>query len=139
MAPRLDLALTTGPAAARAHERGVTLLVDGHAAAAVAAFRDAIAEDPCFALGFVALAVALAELRDDVSEMAVDPLVGAGRCRRRLSRGERHHLEVVRLVLGDRWARAEVLGREHLAEFPDDALVRHVLARRRDERDRSIR
>jgi hypothetical protein len=123
------LSLTTGPTAARAHERGVEELLAGRFAAAAADFRQAVAEDPCFAVGHASLAVALAAMDDEELEEAVESLASARRCSRRLSRRERHHVEVVTLALGPRADRAAVLGREHLADFPDDAVARFVLAR----------
>ena len=49
-------------------------------------------------------------------------------CSRPLTRGERHHLEIVRLALRGDLARASALAREHLSEFPDDAVVGRLLA-----------
>jgi hypothetical protein len=126
-----DLPLTTGPAATRAYRLGVTCLLAGCPGSAASAFRRAVAEDPCFAAGHAALAAVLAEL-DDADAGASDALVAAAapqRCSRRVSRAERHHVELVLLALDGRTARASCLGGEHLAEFPGDALVRHVLAR----------
>ena len=40
-----------------------------------------------------------------------------------LTRGERHHLEIVTPRPGRRPARASALAREHLSEYPDDAVV----------------
>jgi hypothetical protein len=93
----------------------------------VRAFRDAVEEDPCFALGHAGLAVALSELDDEERLDATDALERARRCSRRLTRGERHHVEVVVLALrGDR-ASASALAREHLTEFPHDTVVARVL------------
>jgi DNA-binding GntR family transcriptional regulator len=47
---------------------------------------------------------------------------------RRLTRGERHHLEIVRLALLGDIARASALAREHLIDHPDDAVVARLLA-----------
>jgi hypothetical protein len=155
------LPLSTGPSAAAAYRQGVDHLVDGRIAEAAAAFRRAVTEDRCFALGHAALAVALAELdhagdrpgaagrsgtrpgfdaevvraaRCDpdggaATRQALDAADRARSCSRRLSRGERHHVEVVVLTLRDRPARASALGREHLYEFPGDRVVGHVLRR----------
>jgi hypothetical protein len=123
-----DLPVTTGPAAASAHDRAVALLVKGDVRAAVTAFRGAITEDPCFALGYAGLAVALSALaEEDEREDAVESLTQARRCSRRLSRRERHHVEVVVLALRGRTSRASALGREHLDEFPADTVVHFVL------------
>jgi len=125
-----ELPLSTGPAAESAHDRAVALLVKGDVRAAVTAFRGAITEDPCFALGHAGLAVALSALTDeDDREDAVEALAQARRCSRRLSRRERHHVEVVLLALRGRTSRASALGREHLDEFPADTVVRFTLER----------
>ena len=125
-----ELTFSTGPTAAAAHDRAVPLLLSGDLEAAALAFRDAITEDPCFALGHAGLAVALSAAADrDDQEDAVEALASARRCSRRLSRHERHHVEVVLLALGHRTARASALGREHLDEFPGDSVVRFALHR----------
>ncbi len=125
-----ELSLSTGPTAATAHRRAVALLVSGDVEASALAFRDAITEDPCFALGHAGLAVALSAAADrDDQEEAVEALANAHRCSRHLSRRERHHVEVVLLALRRRTARASALGREHLDEFPGDAVVRFALVR----------
>ena len=49
-------------------------------------------------------------------------------CSRRLTRGERHHLEIVMLALRGDIARASALAREHLSDYPDDAVVARLLA-----------
>jgi Flp pilus assembly protein TadD len=123
-----QLLATSGPAATEAHRRGALLLASGRVGEAVDAFRDALDEDPCFALAHAGLAIALSELDDDERFDAADALERARRCSRRLTRGERHHVEVVVLALrGDR-ASAWALAREHLTEFPHDTVVARVLA-----------
>ena len=124
-----DLTLTTGPTAARAHLRGVEDLLSGRSREAVVAFRESVIEDPCFAVGYASLAVALATLDDDRCDEAVEALASARRCSRRLSRRERHHVELVLLALQGRAGRASALGLEHLDEFPDDEVARFVLDR----------
>jgi len=49
-------------------------------------------------------------------------------CSRRLTQGERHHLEIVKLALQGDIARASALAREHLSDHPDDAVVARLLA-----------
>ncbi len=49
-------------------------------------------------------------------------------CSRRLTRRERHHLEIVLLAARGDIARASALAREHLSDFPDDAVVSRLLA-----------
>ena len=57
-----------------------------------------------------------------------DDLDLARSCSRRLTRAERHHLEIVRLALQGDIARASALAREHLSDYPDDATVARLLA-----------
>ena len=52
------------------------------------------------------------------------PTTGA----QRLTQGERHHLEIVRLAVRGDIARASALAREHLSDHPDDAVVARLLA-----------
>ena len=47
---------------------------------------------------------------------------------RPLTRGERHHLEIVLLALRGELARASALAREHLRDHPDDVVVARLLA-----------
>jgi hypothetical protein len=75
------------------------------------------------------LAVALSELGDDDHLDVAEALAQARRCSRRLTRGERHHVEVVLLALRGEVASASALAREHLAEYPDDAVIERLVAR----------
>jgi hypothetical protein len=102
--------------------------VSGRPREAVRAFRDAVDEDPCFALAHAGLAVALSEIDDDERLDVTDALEQARRCSRRLTRGERHHVEVVMLALRGDIASASALAREHLTDYPDDAVVARLLA-----------
>ena len=140
-----DLPLSTGPSAASAYRRAVTDLLAGRFPSAAAAFRHAVTEDPCFVMGYAGLALALSVSALDDAERndALDAVERARTCSRRVSRCERHHVEVVALALQRRFARASALGREHLVEFPDDAVVAHVLDRWCDDHaakaeDRSV-
>jgi len=65
------------------------------------------------------------EPRPTTGPDALDP---APRGSRRPTRGERHHLEIVRLALQGDIARASALAREHLTDYPDDAVVARLLA-----------
>jgi DNA-binding GntR family transcriptional regulator len=56
-----------------------------------------------------------------------DPLDLARQCSRRLTREERHHLEIVMLALRGDVASASALAREHLIDFPYDAVVARLL------------
>jgi len=126
-----DLPLSTGPSAASAYRQGLTALLADRLPAAAAAFRLSVTEDPCFAMGHAGLALVLSvsELDDAGRNDALDAVERARTCSRRVSRCERHHVEVVALALRRRFARASALGREHLVEFPDDVVVAQVLSR----------
>jgi hypothetical protein len=121
--------LSTGPTAGAAHRRGVAHLLQGRAVAAIDDLRRAVKEDPCFVLGHADLALALAGFDGGHADEGQRSLDVARACSRRVSLYEQHHAEVVALALGGRIARAAVLGMEHLAEYPDDEVVRFALAR----------
>ncbi|HZO24752.1 MAG TPA: hypothetical protein VFH48_02020 [Chloroflexota bacterium] len=111
---------TSSTAAAEAYVEGVDRLISLNAGADESLGR-AIEADECFALPYAALAV-LHRFRGDVAEAseAIQRAIGMGG---RLSRREQQHLSIVeRYVKGDA-ARTLVLAREHLAEFPRDALI----------------
>jgi hypothetical protein len=112
--------------------QGVRRLVDGNAAAAACAFRRAIDADPGRPVAHAGLAAALDDLRPAAGRTAeIDDLLGIARqTARGRTRRDRQHVAIVELVLDGRLARASALAREHLAEFPDDELVLHVVARR---------
>lgn len=63
--------------------------------------------------------------------MPPEPRPATG-CSRRLTRRERHHLEIVMLAVQGDLARASALAREHLSDHPDDAVVARLLARLED-------
>jgi hypothetical protein len=109
----------------------VTALLADRLPAAATAFRLSVTEDPCFAMGHAGLALTLdlSDLDDAGRNDALDAVERARTCSRRVSRCERHHVEVVALALQRRIARASALGREHLVEFPDDVVVAQVLSR----------
>jgi hypothetical protein len=115
---------TDAAAAGRSYCRGIELLVSA-SPDADAELRVAVAVDPQFALGWVALAVLAqvgahgAECADCLGRLATLP---AGTTRR-----ERQHVEVIRLLVAGDTHRAAVLGREHLREYPTDALVEFAL------------
>ena len=108
-----------------AYDRGVAALLAGDPDGAVRWFAALVAADPSAVVGHAGLAVALAELGDDDGASAA-----LARARRRGSpRQDRHHVAVVELLLSGAQARGSCLATEHLDEFPDDAVVRHLLAR----------
>jgi hypothetical protein len=118
---------TTSAGSAAAYARGVDLLM-ASSPEAEAALRAAVDADPHLVMARVALACALA---------ATDPAAALALCRSAQSsaaliptRRERQHIEVIMMALSGERDRAAVLGREHLREFPSDALVVHVLASR---------
>jgi hypothetical protein len=119
-----DPSLSTCPEAADQYRAGVEQLRAGTPAAAATSFAAALEHDPGFALGYAALA---AIAIDDA--LAAGFIVRAHDCARRISRRERQQVAIIGLALEGRLTRASALGREHLSEFPEDALVLHVLAR----------
>jgi hypothetical protein len=118
-----DPSLTTCPEAAEQYRHGLERLLAGDPTGATGAFSGAVRHDPGFALGHAALAAGLPD--GPAAEAAI---ARARECPRRLTRRERQQVSIVELALAGRLARASVLGREHLNEFPDDRLIHHVLA-----------
>jgi hypothetical protein len=118
--------LTTGSdAAVRAYRIGIASLVAG-AAQAEASLEAAVAADPDFALARVGLAAA--RFRRGGPYVAA-PLRSSG-----LTRGERHHAEIVEATcLGDVDHAAD-LRREHLLDYPADLLVVWAPILRRSDR-----
>jgi hypothetical protein len=121
--------LSTGPTALRAHRRGVAHMLQGRPRAAVHHLSAAVHEDPCFVVGHADLA--LAEM--ETGGPRQHSLETARSCSRTLSRYERHHAEVVALALDGQIRRATALAMEHLADYPDDEVVRYLLDRWRGE------
>lgn len=115
---------TSSADAVAAYTAGVELLT-GSPAEALGPLRDAVDADPGFELARVALACACAATGSPSATAQPDGSP-ASSCRA-ITRRERQHVEIVRLVLNGEHQRAAVLGREHLREFPSDALVRHIL------------
>ena len=128
-----DPAIRPHPAAARAYRDGVAALVAATPEAAAVSFDAAIAADVRCALAHAGLAVARYDLGD--GDRAADAVAAAARLTAHSPRWERHHVAIVDLVLQGRLSRASALGREHLQEFPTDAVVRHVLTHRCDDVD----
>jgi hypothetical protein len=104
---------TCEPAAIAAYRQGIAALVAG-AANATDLLRDAVGLDPAFFLGQIA--VAAAEALDGGPFRTV---VASGR----VSRGERHHAEIVHACFAGDPNRAADLRREHLVDFPGDLLI----------------
>ena len=86
----------------------------------------AVEADPQFAAAFAALAVAA--LSDGCPAQARSAIERAAAAARTGSRRERQHTEIVQLLLTGELRRARALAAEHLAEFPTDQLVNHILA-----------
>jgi len=89
------------------------------------AFDRALASDPDFALAHAGRARAL-QMRGAPAE-AKAAIARAGECVRHASPRERGHVEAVGHALGSDLARALEAAREHLREFPRDALVLSLL------------
>lgn len=127
MAPPVDgfgLPLTTTSASAAAwYRRGVAELLDGRPGAATS-FARSVGADRRFALGLAGVAVATSVAGDGQPAVA---LTLAGELAHGATRRERQHVEVLAAILGSDSARAVALAREHLAEFPSDAVVAHML------------
>jgi hypothetical protein len=104
---------TDDPAAVAAYRDGVAALVAG-APASRRLLALAVAADPGFFLGRVAVAVA-----DAVDGAAYAPDAAASR----LTRGERQHAEILGAAFGGDPGRATDLRREHLLEYPGDLLI----------------
>lgn len=118
---RYGLLLSTSSLAAQAaYLEGVDLLLSANAGAD-AEFRRAIAQDPGFALAHAGLARALqlgAHAEDARTVAARAQELAAG-----LPPRERQHAEMISLLVNGRGAAALELAREHLAQFPRDAMV----------------
>jgi hypothetical protein len=81
--------------------------------------------DGQLAVAFAALAVSLAS--SDAPAEAEEALARAGVGARAGTRRERQHVEVVGLLLAGDLGRARALAADHLAEFPADQLIRHLV------------
>ena len=115
---------TSSDVSATAYADGVELLLAGLMPEAITLLRAAVESDPHFELAHVALTCALmsAGMPPEAPRCGCSPLSCRASTRR-----ERQHIEIVRLALSGERARAAVLGREHLHEFPNDSLVAHTL------------
>ena len=116
---------TDEPAAALSYTSGLESLL-GSSVDAEPHLRHAVAVDAQFGLAWIALAIATGARGDETecsacADRAAANLAGS-------TRRERQHIEVIRMLLAGDLRRAAVLGREHLREYPADALIAHVLA-----------
>lgn len=111
---------TSSPTAHAAYVEGVDLLLSANAGAA-GAFRRSVDEDPGFALAFAGLARAL-QLSAKMDE-AKTAAAQARELTANLSRRERRHVEMLSLLVDGQSAAALAVAREHLVEFPRDAMV----------------
>jgi hypothetical protein len=118
---RYGLPLSTASgAAAEAYVEGVDRFLAAHAGAEES-FERAVAADPGFALAQAGWARSLQLLGRGAPAQEA-----AGRARTLagpLDRRERRHVEALSLVVAGQGAQALALVREHLAEFPRDAMV----------------
>src|SRR5712692_4352279 len=118
---RYGLSLSTSSAAAaRAYVEGVDRFLAAHAAAEES-FDHAVAADPGFALAHIGRARSLhLQGRGALAQAAV---AQAREVTASLDRRERQHVEALGLAVAGQGARALALVREHVAEFPRDAMA----------------
>ena len=115
----LTIGTADGEAASR-YQAGVDLFMSGNPGGE-AALREAAAADPGFALAPAALTMVLRDTgrRDEARETAdLARSLAAGASRR-----ERQHVEAIAVLAHGDGPRAFALMRDHLAEFPRDALI----------------
>ena len=115
----LTIGTADGEAASR-YQAGVDLFMSGNPGGE-AALREAAAADPGFALAPAALTMVLRDTgrRDEARETAdLARSLAAGATRR-----ERQHVEAIAVLAHGDGPRAFALMRDHLAEFPRDALI----------------
>jgi tetratricopeptide (TPR) repeat protein len=118
---RYGLPISTGsPTAADGYVEGIDRLLSQNAGAEVG-LRAAVEADPGFGLGWAGLAFVLAYQRQaDAAKRAVahaEELIGG------TSRRERQHVAAMSAFVSGQTGRAAALVREHIAEFPRDALL----------------
>ena len=118
---RYGLPLSTSSApAARAYVEGVDRFLAAHAASEEC-FDQAVAADAGFALAHIGRARSLQLLgRGALAQAAAARARELGAS---LDRRERQHVEALGLAVGGQGARALALIREHVAEFPRDAMA----------------
>lgn len=118
---RYGLALSTGSAeAVTAYVDGVDRFLAAHDGAEEC-FARAVAADPDFALGHIGQARSL-QLAGRGADARAAATLGQARGAM-LDRRERQHVEALSLAVAGQGARALALIREHLAEFPRDAMT----------------
>jgi hypothetical protein len=124
--PGIDAITTTSARAAEHYAAGLRLLLVG-SAEATRQLGLAVAADPRLGVAFAALAVA--QQSSGASAEANQALASAVAGARLGTRQERQHIEIVGLVLSGDFGRARALAAAHLAEFPGDGLIRHLITR----------
>ncbi len=118
---RYGLPLSTSSAVAgRAYAEGVDRFLAAHAGAEEC-FDRAVAADPAFALAHVGRARSLQLLGKGA--LAQEAAAQARARTAALDRRERRHVEALGLAVAGQGARALALIREHVAEFPRDAMA----------------
>ena len=124
----MGLVISTRSAEAAAHyAEGVQLLISG-SPAVIPVLQAALAADP--SLGVVLIAIAMTRFDAAPPTRAdLDLLEYALAASSSATRRERQHIEIVMVALHGDLARARALGAGHLTEFPDDALIRHLVGR----------
>jgi hypothetical protein len=125
----LGLVISTRSAqAAAGYAEGVQLLISGSPVAAIPVLQAALAADPSLGVLLVALAVARSEA-ERADGVDLDLLEVALAASSSATRRERQQIEIVLVALRGDVARARALGAGHLTEFPDDALIGHLVSR----------
>jgi hypothetical protein len=118
---RYGLALTTtSPTAGQAYVEGVDRFLAAHAGPEDC-FERAVTADPSFALAHIGLARSLQLLGKGA--LAQEAAAQARRLGATLDRRERQHVEALALGVSGQGARALGLIREHLVDFPRDAMA----------------
>jgi len=118
---RYGLPLSTSSAAAgQAYVEGVDRFLASHAGAETC-FDRAVAADPAFALAHVGRARSLQLLGRGA--LAQEAAAQARALAASLDRRQRRHVEALGLAVAGQGARALALIREHVAEFPRDAMA----------------
>jgi DNA-binding GntR family transcriptional regulator len=136
MSPHVDrngqIVSTQSVAAVARYDEGVERLV-GSSPDAIESFRAAVSEDEMFGVALAAMAWSTVIFGADNA----DALRALERYLLRpatMTRRERQHVEVVALAVRGDVDRARALGRDHVREFPQDAVVACVVCREREPR-----
>lgn len=119
-----NIITTESATAAAFYTKGVELLIRSSPDARQQLL-DAVSADADLAVALAAVAVD-ARSRGFANECDL-AIARAATAAQGTTRRERQHVEIVALVLAGHTGRARALCAAHLAEFPDDALIVHLL------------